>query len=503
MKDWLALQQKLLKRVKIELKSQLKKSSPSLRRYESQFQRDQKTLKPSSWIELEQAINQSDVVCIGDFHPLRQSQRFLLRLLRNARLKKPKAMGLEVLSKDHYPLLHTWLKRPSRRHEQKLKEALRLEEIWGSDFNTYKDLFLTAHQMGLQLVALGFKDHSLLQRDQKIAAEILRAPAPVWCLLGAFHVARPHVPHQILRRSPTIRLVSLQQDDETLSQTPHRQRVYADPRKSGAKLFCVQHSPAWLKWQSLWMHLEREERVESAEDQIRWCLETLQQFFEDPRYPKAISPAALKEVSVVHLEEEGSEKTLQKMPAPKRRRVLKQIELLGSGVCLSSHRIFVVEETINAYAHAAANYLLRQYWHRSEVDEVFLDFVLHECLCFFLSKILNHSRRSKHWIDFKQSPSTSQSQRVLKSRQFFAHYRDLEKWSKSLRPYRLETGVLLGRILADCLFEAFLAGEISKERINRMISEPPIHDEESFLRCVEILSVGRAFERKEKIDWRV
>jgi hypothetical protein len=53
------------------------------------------------------------------------------------------------------------------------------------------------------------------------------------------------------------------------------------------------------------------------------------------------------------------------------------------------------------------------------------------------------------------------------------------------------------------LFEAFLAGEISKERINRMISEPPIHDEESFLRCVEILSVGRAFERKEKIDWRV
>jgi len=238
-------------------------------------------------------------------------------------------------------------------------------------------------------------------------------------------------------------------------------------------------------------------------DQMNWFLETLFHFFEDPRYPKPISLRELKDVQVVNLEEEELEPHLKGLTVNERKSLLLQLEVSGVAALGDKQKVFLIEGGINSCAHAAAAHLLTKTWQREFNSQSFYGMALREALIFMLSKILNHSRRTKHWIDFQQnrSPSDTEARKILRAENFFEHFNDRRRWLRQLRPYRSGAAQALGRIIADCGFEAFLSGELSRERMNRMLTHPPLSEAEEFLVLCELHSLGKAFQRRIPSVW--
>jgi len=234
-----------------------------------------------------------------------------------------------------------------------------------------------------------------------------------------------------------------------------------------------------------------------------WFLETLYHFFEDPRYPKPVSLAELKDVQIINLEEEDLEPHLKGLTTAERKSLLLQLECSAVSILESKQKVFVMEDGINSCAHAAAAHLLNKTWQREFDPQSFFGMALREALVFMLSKILNHSRRTKHWVDFQQTRTRNdkETQKILMAQSFFEHFHNRKTWLKRLRPYRTSAAQALGRIIADCAFEAFLSGELSRERMNRMLTHPPLSEEEEFLILCELHSLGRPFQRRIPSVW--
>lgn len=504
MKDWLELQRRIYTKVQREVNTRLGKRSLSLVRYEREFDADQRKLQPSKEKRFYSQMAKTDVLFVGDFHALKQSQKFFLRLLRDPRLRKPKTIALEAVSPAHESLLERWMKKPRASLERQLRESLNLEERFGSHFEIYRDLFQTARAMGISIRGLGSKSSQLQIRDREAAQRLAKLEHPIWVLFGAFHCARKHLPGILHELNPSLKLTVVQQDDDRLSKLQMsgqflKQNLFEAAPLHGISLFCFQHSPCWVKWQSLLHHLEQEDLEMDHQEQVAWFLKTLSGFLEDPRYLPSIREASLHDFNVVGPDEEAFEKSLKKLSSKDLRQALAQLELSRVAVNTTSKQILLLESTINSCAHAAASYLIAQSWKRIPHVEDFHSWALYDCLCFFLSKILNHSRRTRHWIDFKDTPSQSTfTKKLLKSKDFYKKFAD-PSWTQSLKPYRAEISTQLARIIADNMFESFLAGEFTKERVNRILRSPPKSEEEAFLMLTELYSAGLPFERHKAL----
>jgi len=508
MKEWFRLQQQIFERVRQDVEDRIATRSPSLKKYEEEYFRDQENFRPASLRKLEQSVNRADFVFIGDFHALRQSQRFLLRLLKDPKLVKPQKLAFEVVQPKEEKFVSEWLAHKTKKNEEILRRNLKLEENWGSSFETYKEIFLAAEAQGVQILGIGSPHSKLEARDAFAAKHLSVLPEKTWILIGAYHCARTHLPRLLRKSAPPSKITVLQQDDDRLGlkllkSSARKNRIFQAPTRNQIDLFCIQHSPVWVKWQSMLSQLDPQETSAPILDQMNWFLETLFHFFEDPRYPKPISLRELKDVQVVNLEEEELEPHLKGLTVNERKSLLLQLEVSGVAALGDKQKVFLIEGGINSCAHAAAAHLLTKTWQREFNSQSFYGMALREALIFMLSKILNHSRRTKHWIDFQQnrSPSDTEARKILRAENFFEHFNDRRRWLRQLRPYRSGAAQALGRIIADCGFEAFLSGELSRERMNRMLTHPPLSEAEEFLVLCELHSLGKAFQRRIPSVW--
>jgi hypothetical protein len=68
-----------------------------------------------------------------------------------------------------------------------------------------------------------------------------------------------------------------------------------------------------------------------------------------------------------------------------------------------------------------------------------------------------------------------------------------KKEAEALAPFEKDAALALGRWIADYSFEAFLAGELSKQRVTRLASQRSDIDEVAYSRLVELLSLAKDF----------
>lgn len=509
MKDWKALQFDLYRSLKVEAQSRLAKVSLSFQRYESHYKKDLRHLQSSSSSELVRSINASDCLIVGDFHTLRQSQRFLIRLLRDRRIRKPEFLGLEILSKSALPLIDRWLNNPSIKNQRLLQESLLLEKAWGSHWESYKDLFILCHQEKIKLLPLFSPLKKLHQRDLSFARNIASTEGKVWALLGEFHCARPHVPQLILKSKLKKKVTVIQQNNDEAMEKLFNTALNKDPvlvlksKPHAIDLFCVLHTPLWIKYQSLLEHSLQTDEKDSGEitdptDQIKWSLQTLTNFLKDPRYPERKNTSSLFQFHVFKAEDPLFYRTLLKLSKDDKKSVIEQLR--GSGIALYQPKriLFLSEVTINSCSQAAALYLYHM-WSGAHFDRnVFYKMALSECLVFFLSKLLNHSRRAPSLSTF--STSKADLEKHLNHVSIYPPHQS-QYWLKKLKSDRHLIAMTFGRIWADRLFEAFLTGEFSKPRLIRILKTTPTSENHAFMIISEIASVGLSFAHRSRRVW--
>lgn len=501
MKEWFNLQIRLYQQLKKEIVQALGTQPKRLAAYEKHFLNDLRHLKPSTTRKLERSLNHSELCLFGDFHSLRQSQRLLNRLLRNPKINTPRQIYFEVLPAELEKPLRDYLNKPSAQKEKKLQLLLKLEENWASSWLVYKDLFQQAHRQGIELKGLNSQKSGLSQRDREMSKILAACKTPSWALVGEFHCARPHLPKLILQANSTLKLCIVQQNEDRLflrhlkEMKLGRDLIFeAAHKKAEARLFCILHTPIWLKWQSYLNHhirnLELETQNLDATEQISWSLKQLTEFFDDPRYPRLPHPAQMMDYSFLQTEEETFAIALNKLSSSQQRKILNQLQYQSLAFDFDARKLFFSEVTVNSCAHAAAGLMYRHWSEHDFNTSRNYGLIFAEAIIFFLSKILNHSRKTNTWREWKNirkaHPDYRRAQKVLRQQEFFLHYQP-----KTLSD--TETCVLLGRCLAEGLFEAFLAGEFSKARLLRHLSTRHQDNKSFFLAVNELHSVSLTF----------
>lgn len=506
MKDWLKLQKDLYVTARSELKKMTQPKPRNFQAYERRYLRDLDGLKKSSFEEFYRSQRRADCFLIGDFHSFRQSQKQLLRLLKDPRVRKPKSLGLETLPLELESELQGYLKKPSPQKLKKLQRAWNLEEHWGSSWDTYKAILSLCQELKIQVYSLGSTQASLEKRDQMAARRALQQARPSWLFIGEMHCARPHLARLLRLKSPDLEVLSLQQNEDRLALKHLKQMktksslMFLSQHPKLGEVFCLLHTLPWVKWQSdLNFKIRQEEGYSELDphDQILWSLRTLKDFFEDRRYPSSIISKEAFDFQAISSSDEDFLEALEKLSAAEQNWVLEQLELEHVAVLSRQRRIFLSEVSLNSCAQAAS-LLLISHWQQKQYFEFnfYRTSFLH-ALSFFLSKILNHRRKSPSWDEWRKSLKRNGEQHKLdvlwRSRNFY-------RWGLKAEELRFQkqeglnfAAHALGRWLADQCFEAFLAGEFSKQRLTRICTSSFQSEEIAYLRLCELWSLARDF----------
>lgn len=239
--------------------------SPALERYQREYLREfQRHHQLASFGDLVQSLLERDLVFIGDYHTLRQSQDLARRLLERAAAdRRPLTLALEMVLQEHQSHLDAYMQ--GRTGETEFLERIQYRRTWNFAWENYKPLLDAARELDVPVVGVNHRvapgRNSLRQRDEAIAASLVEAilerpAARLMVLIGDMHLAAPHLPkaldvrleaRHLQRRS----LVVFQNSDSlywTLAERGAGTR--SQVVRLGADRFCVMEVPPYVKLQS-------------------------------------------------------------------------------------------------------------------------------------------------------------------------------------------------------------------------------------------------------------
>ena len=151
-----------------QVESILGGESKDLKAYRIQYEKDlaQSRCSTSNKRHFINRIKAADIVLVGDFHPLKQSSRALLRLLRKE--SSPVVLGLECFDFRDQSAIDQYL--TGIISEKDFLKAIEWKKKWGFPWENYKPLLKWAQSTQSQVIALSdFRLQNLKKRDQKSA----------------------------------------------------------------------------------------------------------------------------------------------------------------------------------------------------------------------------------------------------------------------------------------------------------------------------------------------
>lgn len=178
--------------------------------------------------ELLESCAGSDLVYLGDFHALRDSQRFALRLLESL-APRPRAtvLGVEFVYTRQQRLLD--LRQRGDLDDEAFLRRIHYEEEWGWPWEGYRALLDAARELGVPVVALDRAPRGgvarIAKRDdhaaRRIVASLLDRPGSrMLVLFGESHVAAGHLPKRVRSHAARHGIA------------PRESRVFQDPDRA-------------------------------------------------------------------------------------------------------------------------------------------------------------------------------------------------------------------------------------------------------------------------------
>lgn len=268
--ELLAIQKKIYRSNQRLINDSVVHEDRSFQNYERRYLRAvSRYCEVASYEALFQRISKSDIVLVGDYHTLNQSQRSFLRLCRHYVAQDSQfAIFLEVIQVKHQTILDQYL-------SDKIVEATFLKKIgfrehWFFDlWANFKPLFDFARHHGLPVRGLEEDPRlglNLLARDQAWATTIAHyqqkhPDQKLFVLVGDLHLAPTHLAKSLLKHLPHLRILTLYQNSVAIYWQLAAQGLEDQVNlvKISDDEFCRVHTPPIICQQSYLNWLEHEE----------------------------------------------------------------------------------------------------------------------------------------------------------------------------------------------------------------------------------------------------
>lgn len=481
--------------------------------YERRYKRRVKAYESTSDMEeLVRMIRESDVVYLGDYHTNPQSQRTLLRILKQLADVPFLAVGLELVQKRHQKHLDEYLS--GRISEQTFLERINLRKFWYFDlWENFKPIFDFAKFRKVPLFGIEYSlggDATLTKRDRESAAIVASAlekkpGMKLIVFIGDLHTAPEHLPAEVRRLLdakglPKKDLIIYQNSESIywrLAENGIEDKV--EIVRVSANEFCIINTPP-IVWQQTFLNwLEHEEGEIDYADARHSFLDLLDRIGSFLGVPV---PDKADDVEVFTCGDLSFLKTLKddgSFTKTEIKRIKQQI-LASESYCIpQKNYVYLGNLSLNHAAEEASHYL--KYLNsgpefpRDPVDAFYAN-IIHEAVGFFGSKLINHKRKCFHEKEYAglvtyltSSKTMRERHRELEIALLVLRHREMDRKGMPIRSrqffrsqHDLFFGVThgLGYMLGDRLYYAMLDNRVSKDEIRELYRDPMKEDGSPF-----------------------
>ncbi|UYL08224.1 ChaN family lipoprotein [Bdellovibrio sp. SKB1291214] len=420
-----------------QVRHRLGEDTPELMRYHKTYQGEfARKWQAASQADLWTQIADSQVVLMGDFHALHQSQKAQLRVLRNIPKDRKTVLVVEFFDAADQSKLDKFMQ--GKMSEKDFLKSVKWETRWGFPWEHYRPILRYAQKhkipvYGLNKAFAKRNATTLKSRDvfagKKIAELTKTHPdSLVFVIYGDLHLAGAHIPAEIQKNlgKPFAKKV--------LSIFQNAEKIYFQLLNQGAEnitdlirinrnTFCLMSVPPWVKWQNYLMYLEQTYdeglRFQMDDEDDDWDEDENSDFepidFTDHvgRYVKIMAEELGLEVSLsalsVYTAHDDSfwSQVRENYDLKKQTFIQRLIEDEYSFYLPEISAAYLARGTVN---HAAT--LAMQYVHAqvsgaktlfAEMPQDFLRWIWMEAVAYFGSKMINPKRKTDTIADIKAS----------------------------------------------------------------------------------------------------
>ena len=247
--------------------------------------------------QLRAAVNQVDIVLVGDYHALPAAQRCAASVLEQRALvgDRPVVLGVETIFARDQHILDEWWRREI--DESELRQRIRFDLDWGYDWAPFYELLVAARDHAEALYGLDCMPREDLRkigaRDRHAAAKLAeireRHPnAVIFVLFGESHLAPGHLPREIRRELPDARVLTILQNIDALYWRAAGERAdKVESVRVNEDVLCIFNATPLEKYESYRLFLDQWSRCEDSPDfapTIYNLIDSLTSFLEINRY---------------------------------------------------------------------------------------------------------------------------------------------------------------------------------------------------------------------------
>ncbi len=415
------LQKKIYKKNQEAIRDSVIPEDVTFRKYERDYLNAVRHYKKISSVEeMMEAVLKADIVYVGDYHTLNQSQRSFLRVLR-ALVKKTThfALSLEVVQGRFQKNLDQYMS--GRLSDQNFLKKTGFKEHWFFDlWENFRPLFDFARYYHIPVYGIeppAEDQLSLTRRDAesaRLVAELFEKDPSrkIFVFVGDLHLARNHLPWEVQRelkkKGLNAKSATLFQNSDSIywKLAEKEMEDQVGVVKISENEFCRMHTPPIIAQQSFLNWLEHEEGILDYAD----AKETFLGYVDQIAAFLGIELGSEKEE--VEVFTCGDLSFLKRLRESKKfsdfelKEIKKQILRSESYYIPKLKFVYLANVSVNHAAEEAAH-LIRHLCAGEEfprpMQEAFYANIIHEALAFFGSKIINHRRKCARPQDFKKN----------------------------------------------------------------------------------------------------
>ncbi len=201
--ELIAIQQRIVERLKNEIQSSIGKNPPAIEIYYEEYWKElDRYQRISSRRELVDACAAADVVYCGDYHTLRQAQATAVKLIEELLARgRDVTVAVEMVASDRQHALDRYV--AGEIDDESFLAEIDYTNTWDFHWEPYRCLLALCRREGLRALAINSdpKDAAsrVVERDVHAAqiiaqATLERSGSLVFVLDGDLHVARDHLP---------------------------------------------------------------------------------------------------------------------------------------------------------------------------------------------------------------------------------------------------------------------------------------------------------------------
>lgn len=472
----------------------------------------------------------ADLIYIGDYHALKESQLFAAQLIKKiAQRTKSAILALEMIYTRNQSILDSWFE--GRVSEEEFLQRIRYEEEWGYDWEGFEAIFSAARECNMRVFGVDSGPRGGLKyirrRDNFAAEKIVQLfqlypTTKMIVLFGESHLAKNHLPRKVKEKLKKATLekrevIIVQNVDRLYWEYKKRGLEYVDVVEVDDGKFCVFNASLIAKYEAYRLTLEKwkgmgdEDEVDLTPT-IHNMIDTILKFLEIDKftyclkkedgykeylidvYPEVYSSKDKDFLQVLLREKNFSKKDIQKIG--------EHIEKKGSCYVTELNAIFIGTFNVIHGGEESAHFVnkaLKGEVGRGRISQkkmlpfdAFYTATIEEAIAFFGSKLIDPSRNHFFETEFYQLYGKDK-EKIEKSTEYsFEEFNDIinfillhKKFEKEYERYgkvpkELLDGIKskgrlfsvltheIGYFLGQQIYNAYQKGLIDKEQIKSL-----------------------------------